>query len=118
MPSGSARGDRIPGKKRIGRTPAHAAISQRSQATTREVDGPAAPKSTPSASRAARLVASGKGEPCGGVRILSGSPVPMSSSHVASTTSGPIPSPGSATIVRMGVFMAPPSRGAVFTLHH
>ena len=37
--------------------------------------------------------------PCGGVRIFSGRPVPVSSSQVASTTSIPIPSPGSATTV-------------------
>jgi hypothetical protein len=60
MPSGSASGDRIPGKMRIGRTPTHALISQRSHETTGEVDGPAAPKSTPTASRAARLVSSGR----------------------------------------------------------
>ena len=36
--------------------------------------GPAAPKSTPSASRAAFLVSSGRGEPWGGVRILRGRP--------------------------------------------
>ena len=110
MPSGSVRGERIPGKNRIGRTPAQAAISQRSQETTGEVDGPAAPKSTPSASRARRLVSSGRGEPCGGVRILSGRPVPISRSHVASTTSMPIPSPGSATTVFM-VMLTPPWRG-------
>src|SRR5437660_1644262 len=59
MPSGSASGERMPGRKRIGRTPAHARISQRSQLTTLVMDGPAAPKSTPSASHAHCLVWSG-----------------------------------------------------------
>src|SRR5262249_35998511 len=103
MPSGSASGERMPEKKRMGRTPAHALISQRSQETTAEVDGPAAPKSTPSASRAACLVSSGRGDPWGGVRILRGRPVPMRSSQVASTTSSPMPSPGSATMVFMAI---------------
>ena len=56
---------------------------------------------------AARLVSSGIGvpwllvaaAPCGGVRILSDRPVPVSSSQVAPTTSIPMPSPGSATTV-------------------
>src|SRR6266508_26536 len=93
----------MPGKKRIGLTPAHALISQRSHDTTGEVDGPAAPKSTPSAPRAAFLVSSGNGDPWGGVRILRGRPVPMSSSQVASTTSSPMPSRGSATMVFMAI---------------
>ena len=49
--------------KRIGRTPPHASISQRSHATTGEDDGPAAPKRTPAAARAACLVSSGRGVP-------------------------------------------------------
>src|SRR5207249_11093920 len=36
---------------------------------------------------------------CGGVRIFSGRPAPTSTSQVASTTSIPIPSPGSTTTV-------------------
>src|SRR5438034_8027029 len=107
MPSGSASGERMPGRKRIGRTPAHARISQRSQLTTLVVAGPAAPKSTPSASRANCLVWSGTDpatvgvapSTCGGVRIFSGRPAPTSTSQVASTTSIPIPSPGSTTTV-------------------
>src|SRR6267142_2130830 len=95
----------MPGKKRIGRTPAQACISQRSQETTEVVAGPAAPKSTPSASRAARLVSSGRGSPWGGVVILRGSPVPIKSSHVASTTSIPMPCPGSATTVFMAILL-------------
>ncbi len=105
MPSGSARGECMPGKNRIGRTPAHACISQRSQATTAEVAGPAAPKSTPSAWRAARFVSSGTGSPWGGVLILRGSPVPIKSSHVASTTSIPMPCPGRATTVFMAILL-------------
>src|SRR4030095_13545526 len=54
---------------------------------------------------AARLVSSGIGvpwllvaaAPCGGVRILSDRPVPVSSSQVAPTTSIPMPSPRRAT---------------------
>src|SRR5712692_7471212 len=105
MPSGSARGERIPEKKRIGRTPAHACISHRSQATTAEVAGPAAPKITPSASRAARFVSSGTGSPWGGVLILRGSPVPIKSSQVASMTSIPMPCPGRATTVFMAILL-------------
>src|SRR5205814_1288975 len=77
----------------------------RSHATTAVVAGPAAPKSTASASRHARLVSSGTGasgaEPvvCGGVRILSGMPAAARISQVASTTSTPMPCPGSATTV-------------------
>src|SRR5262249_61297669 len=74
--------------------------------TPRVVAGPAAPKSTASASRQMRFVSSGTGEPdaeiWGGVRIVSGTLAPLRTSHVASTTSMPIPSPGSATTVFMG----------------
>src|SRR5438034_10320328 len=107
MPSGSASGERMPGRKRIGRTPAHARISQRSQLTTLVVAGPAAPKSTPSASRANGLVWSGTDpatvgaapSTCGGLRTFSGRPAPPTPSPVAWTTSIPIPSPGSTTTV-------------------
>src|SRR5438093_6371028 len=107
MPSGSASGDRMPARKRIGRTPAHARISQRNQLTTFVVAGPAAPNNTPSASRAARLVSSGT-DPARvgvapstwvGVTIFSGRPASTRRSQVASMTSIPIPSPGSTTTV-------------------
>jgi len=48
-----------------------------------------------------------RGLPWGGVRTLSGRPLPIRSSHVASTTSGPMPWPGSATMVFMAIMGSP-----------
>src|SRR5687767_4108267 len=100
--------------------PPHASISQRSQPTTADVAGPAAPKRTASAARAACFVDSGTGPPgvsyCFGVSIFTGIPAPVISSHVASTTSTPMPSPGSATIVFMSLRL-PLHRARRQTLH-
>src|SRR5207253_8127161 len=65
-----------------------------------------------SAARHARCVSSGTGEAGVGIvrggRIFTGTSAPLSTSHVASTTSRPMPSPARATMIFMGASIIPP----------